>query len=563
MSIGEQRVVEEIYAAPVEAERIHEFLEHWDSLLVEALTQNKPDHFQREYVQKHMRRALSMFDKLEPQHSGGEIWHGSPYPTLLCNDAGNIVWLNEPARQLWRVQAQDHITNLPFDAASMQALTAGIREVAGADRADQYEVVKLVTPSGETTCFAGLRRAEGDGAKLSTDVIVSANQLVWPDSLGRILRDTLGFTVKECEVVQSLVVGMSVADIANARSRSINTVRAQIRSIYEKTGIANQSDLFRLAMSVTGLNLARPLFERAPQIDDVVGNYPLAHQRHVVRIGDAGHKLDYADFGDPQGFPVVLLHDEYYGYFCTAEFERAARQRSLRIIAPARPGFGFTEAADTAQSYLEQVMLHLHELLNLLDVSEFSILAKRTGLRYAVRAAEDYADRVRSVVAVAPALPVLVANQYLSMPRMARMISMAAFNNSVLLELVCRTGFKYYKSHGAKRFAHLLNKGHPEDLETLKDEHIWPAMLAGLNFSASSKHQGYMAEVNYDQRVLWHQMRDMKLPVTCVIGTQDQNGRVSRAQALQEAGARLNVQMVPGAAGLVFHTHPQDVLAGL
>ena len=77
MSSSEERVVEEIYAAPVESERFHEFIEHWESLLVEALAQNRPDHFQQEYVLKHMRRALTLFDKLEPQQVESEIVHGS------------------------------------------------------------------------------------------------------------------------------------------------------------------------------------------------------------------------------------------------------------------------------------------------------------------------------------------------------------------------------------------------------------------------------------------------------------------------------------------------------
>lgn len=560
MSPSEDRVVDEIYAAPVEAERFYEFIEHWESLLVEALTQDKPDHFQKEYVLKHMRRALNLFDRLEPDQTEGEILHGSPYPTLLCNHAGHILWANTSAQQLWRVDAGAHINDLPFDTKSKNALGQGIHKVDDSKEPHGYEVVKLLTSPGEPTCFAGLRRAKSNQAPASTDVIVTANQLAWPASLGNVLRDALGLTVKECEVVESLSLGLSVSDIAQTRSRSVNTVRAQIRSIYEKTGMANQGELLRLAMSVTGLNLAQSLFEPSMENEDIAGCVPAAHQRHIIRLGLSGRKLDYADFGDASGFPVVLFHDEYYGYFCTDDFEQRAKQQGLRIIAMARPGFGFTEICEGGVATEPQVADDLEELLALLDISEFSIVSKRTGLRYAVALAEKYSSSVRSFVAVTPALPVLGAHQYLKMPGLARMVSLANFSNRTLLELTSRTGYGYYKLHGAKRFAQLLNQNHQEDLDTLEDDLIWPALRAGMYFTIANQHQAYYGDVSYDPPTLWAKMCDMKTPVTCIIGERDLNGREARAQALLEADAPVQVQMVPGAAGLLFHTHPQAVL---
>ncbi len=49
----------------------------------------------------------------------------------------------------------------------------------------------------------------------------------------------------EWQVVQRLLEGMSPADIALARDTSVNTVRNQIQSIYEKLDVHSQSELAR------------------------------------------------------------------------------------------------------------------------------------------------------------------------------------------------------------------------------------------------------------------------------------------------------------------------------
>lgn len=50
-------------------------------------------------------------------------------------------------------------------------------------------------------------------------------------------------TESECEVAMRLLRGEHVEEIARARGRSINTVRNQIRALYEKLGVGSVSEL--------------------------------------------------------------------------------------------------------------------------------------------------------------------------------------------------------------------------------------------------------------------------------------------------------------------------------
>lgn len=63
------------------------------------------------------------------------------------------------------------------------------------------------------------------------------------------VRRLYGLTHAEARVVSALVLGRTVDEIALAHGVRASTVRAQVRSIYNKIGVNRQADLVRLALS--------------------------------------------------------------------------------------------------------------------------------------------------------------------------------------------------------------------------------------------------------------------------------------------------------------------------
>ncbi len=72
-----------------------------------------------------------------------------------------------------------------------------------------------------------------------------------PDAerIGRRVRRLYGLTRAEARVMAALTLGETVEQIAHAHGVRTSTVRAQVRSIFEKTGVHRQSDLVRLALT--------------------------------------------------------------------------------------------------------------------------------------------------------------------------------------------------------------------------------------------------------------------------------------------------------------------------
>ena len=86
--------------------------------------------------------------------------------------------------------------------------------------------------------------------------------IAWPQAdASRIVervRPLYGLTDAEARVMAALAVGTTVEEFAGQYGVRPSTVRAQVRSIFDKTGAKRQSDLVRLALSgmplVSGLN---------------------------------------------------------------------------------------------------------------------------------------------------------------------------------------------------------------------------------------------------------------------------------------------------------------------
>jgi pimeloyl-ACP methyl ester carboxylesterase len=126
---------------------------------------------------------------------------------------------------------------------------------------------------------------------------------------------------------------------------------------------------------------------------DIVGGVADRHggENGTVVLGD-GHKLGYAQYGQPDGEPFFYFHG-HPGSRLEARFaDRAAAEAGLRVLALDRPGYGLSDfqpgrvitdwPADVAQA------------ADLLGIGRFSVAGASGGGPYALACAWRLPDRV-------------------------------------------------------------------------------------------------------------------------------------------------------------------------
>ena len=202
----------------------------------------------------------------------------------------------------------------------------------------------------------------------------------------------------------------------------------------------------------------------------------------------------------------------------------------------------------------------MQTLLDALGIEQFALLTRRTGYRFGLSLCHAAPDRVRQFVACAPALPARNTDDYEQMNPFARFISVTALRHPTLLAFVARAGMRYINTHGLRAFAQVINKACPQDLAVIDQDQHWQVMETGMAFSSRHGHRTYLKEAEHDAADVWDQTVQAPLPITVLIGEHDPNARRARTDALNAAGARLDVVTLADAGQLFFYTQPEAVL---
>jgi pimeloyl-ACP methyl ester carboxylesterase len=133
-----------------------------------------------------------------------------------------------------------------------------------------------------------------------------------------------------------------------------------------------------------------------------LSEYIADEQYQVVRLRD-GRRLSYAQYGDPNGFPVLNAHG---GLACRLDVAAAAQVANLckvRLISPDRPGVGRSDP-QPGRTILDWAR-DVAQLLDGLDVNRFAVMGWSLGGQYAAAVSCALPQRVTRGAIIAGALP--------------------------------------------------------------------------------------------------------------------------------------------------------------
>lgn len=206
-------------------------------------------------LQPHLNRALRMRAHLNTAHASAAeaALDALETPVAVLGRMGRLLLLNAAAQRLLATRKDPSVRWGCFRLADgeaqrrLDALLAHAQQgyhalentpatVQVGDPA-QGGLVLSVVP-------AGARGPYGKGQAVAVVFLRPAHPQAPPDA--QLLRAVYGLTATEASLAMALAQGQTLGAFATVRGVSTHTVRAQLRQVFDKTGVSRQVDLVRL-----------------------------------------------------------------------------------------------------------------------------------------------------------------------------------------------------------------------------------------------------------------------------------------------------------------------------
>ncbi|PVA07024.1 alpha/beta fold hydrolase [Thalassorhabdomicrobium marinisediminis] len=562
-------VIDRIYEVAVDPSRYERLLDHWEAMIAPRRTgapTRPPEVVGLDALAGHLERADQVLDRVIASDRAK-----GPQPLLdaiecsaaFAIDHGlRVVACNQVAADLFELQGRPAARDLSLPggaAGEISDQAARLFRTA----CDAPVVIRARSDGCGRVIVFHLRRAEtGDGESY---VLVISSDVHWPDGFSDMLRGAFDLTPAEADVLRLLTRGQTLQQIAETRSRSLDTVRAQLKSIMAKTETRSQTELVRLTLSTLEIThfshqATRAETELSRGYDRLA---PLPFQR--LTLPD-GRRMDFLILGDTAGRPLLYSPLDYGLVRWPASAEAEAARRGIRVIVPVRAGYGSSDPIPRAAPYVPQLCDDLAALLDHLGVARAPFLTLGGDSHIAARFNSLHPERMTALVACAGVLPLTRTEHYERMDKWHRFILAGARFTPHLLPFMVKAGFALAHKLGKVGFLKAVYSKSRADMHAIADAEIREALLVGSDVALSdthSAHDAFAREVIAHETTDWTDaVRDLedRVPVTFMNGLQDPQVAPETLADFKQDYPWIDFEVFPDAGQLLFFANWQAVL---
>ncbi|MEL6588063.1 MAG: LuxR C-terminal-related transcriptional regulator, partial [Pseudomonadota bacterium] len=394
-------------------------------------------------------------------------------------------------------------------------------------------------------------------------VLAATSETAWPDGFDDLLKGSFGLTSAEVDVVRQIVECQSVKDIAEARGRSVDTVRVQVKSILSKTEAHSQSELVRLALSLMDM---ATVDQTAMPERPATRTLSLEPRPFQTLWTATGRRLDYVTFGDPAGRPLLYLHGAYGLCRWSPAAEQRAAQKGLRVIVPIRAGYGATDLVPRDADYAHMQTADLIQVMDAEGVTRAPVVTMGSDIYFAVWLAHFHPTRVSHILGGGPSLPLTRPEQFERMEKWHRFVNAGARYTPKVLPFIVKAGFLLARRLGKRGFIHAVHGDVPGDVAVFENPDIFPAFEFGTDIALSATHAAHDA---FSQQAIAHQTSDWrsaleglesKVPVIALFGDDDPEMPPETLAELQSDYPWLDWRIKPNVGQLVLFRYLFDII---
>ncbi|KAL2840425.1 Alpha/Beta hydrolase protein [Aspergillus pseudoustus] len=248
---------------------------------------------------------------------------------------------------------------------------------------------------------------------------------------------------------------------------------------------------------------------------------------------DDGRILGFAEYGSPTGFPLLYFHGFPSSRLEASDIDANARRRSLRLIAPERPGFGLSTFKPN-----QRITEWPNDVLSLADhlrIPRFAVLGGSGGSAYALACALALPhERLSAVGILAGTAPWDGVYQHVS--RLRRLLSWAAMSHPTALRILFSLYIGVARWDSRTSPARWLDAWEKRQASVEKGEQVFSTrriLEASIATEFGAFAQGSAAtvqearllsqdwgfrleDVGYDRIQIWHGEKDTNVPIEMV-----------------------------------------------
>jgi len=377
-----------------------------------------------------------------------------------------------------------------------------------------------------------------------------------------LFRETFNLTQAELEIATHLANGRQIQEIAEVRNAQVSTIRTQLKSLKKKTNTRDIPAIVRLLSGFAiGMQISSQL---APQAYEVPPEKiaPLATRHITVRDG---RKLTYLEQGNPDGAPVVMLHNMPYGAELPDAAHEAAHRMNLRIICPIRPGYGDSDPLKglSIDKLLIEIAADTYELLDRLGIAKAAIVGQSMASVHALIFAKTYPNRVSGLFSISWA-PIQSQELLQKMPSRQRFIQRLTKHMPQLLPVVIQSTITFLdKGFGWSLLRSLLRESDVDVRYLDQNPGIRDLVVKSLETGLKQGSGAFCQDCLLTVRDYSEEAKTLQHRFHILHGDQDGIVDKSRTLAFADAVPGTTVEMVPGAGHLLKYSHWERVLKAI
>lgn len=363
----------------------------------------------------------------------------------------------------------------------------------------------------------------------------------------RVLKEFYGVTEAEAKLLQGILGGHNLEELAVSFGRSRNTLRTQLQSIYAKTGTCRQGDLIRLI--TTGPAILGNIESLDPSVP-----IKCLHKKNIGFLDSCEEAEDFlfSSFGPKEGHPVIFTH----GVLKHEPDEAFLYRHGIRLIIPVRNS---GEKQFTLLGWAE----YTERLINYLNLKEISLLGYGVGGPFALAAAHRLGRRVTHISLVNSLGPINDLDSLAGMIPMNRLsLSIGLYMPELLSKMIglmvaamCCDNQRY--------FEYTLKQLCPSDAMIAIDPHTNGYLVEGMREITNNYGVAWAKDYATVSRSWGFDSSEIKTPVTLWHGEQDHFITPNMGRELANQLPNCHANFIEGCGHFLICSHWEKIIASL